>query len=169
RAGKVRRGAGAGVGPAGRRARDAARSVAAGRPPSRIQGVRGVNRLDAQTQQTHRGEQGGVTGLPAVTQPILPCASVRLACACPVSVLDSTASTTVAAVSVPNTLVMVRNMSGMRSSPRSSTRPVIGGRVAVEVGTRLTMLAEGTLATVSEARNTAAPAWNMPPSPSGTP
>src|SRR5439155_3408670 len=30
-------------------------------------------RLDAQTQQTHRGEQLGVTGLPVFTRPILPC------------------------------------------------------------------------------------------------
>src|SRR6185437_1146316 len=82
---------------------------------------------------------------------------------------SSTAATTVAAVSVPKTLVMVRNMSGMRSNPSSSCRPVSGSPVAVNAGTRLTMLAEGTLATVSEARNTAAPAWNVPPRPSGTP
>src|SRR4029077_10471648 len=55
----------------------------------------------------------------------------------------STAATTVAAVSVPNTLVIVRNMSGMRSRPSSSCSPVSGSPVAVNAGTRLTMLAEG--------------------------
>src|SRR5207302_8623597 len=82
---------------------------------------------------------------------------------------SSTAATTVAAVSVPKTLVMVRNMSGMRSRPSSSCSPVRGSPVAVNAGTRLTMLAEGTLATVSEARNTATPAWSVPPRQSGSP
>src|SRR6266513_6151764 len=85
------------------------------------------------------------------------------------SLSPSTAPTTVAAVSVPNTLVMVRNMSGTRSSPSSSCRPASGSPVAVNAGTRLTMLADGTLATVSEARNTAAPAANVLPTPSDTP
>src|SRR6266480_5144273 len=41
------------------------------------------DRLDAQTQQTHRGEQDGVTGLPAFTQPILPCCVCASRIACP--------------------------------------------------------------------------------------
>src|SRR5713226_6810372 len=49
-----------------------------------------------------------------------------------------TAATTVAAVSVPKTLVIVRNMSGMRSNPSSSCRPASGSPVAVNAGTRLT-------------------------------
>src|SRR5207237_10621274 len=68
-----------------------------------------------------------------------------------------------------NTLVMVRNMSGTRSSPSSSCRPASGSPGGVNAGTRLTMLADGTLATVSEARNTAAPAANVLPTPSDTP
>src|SRR3989449_8652724 len=44
---------------------------------------------------------------------------------------SSTAATTVAAVSVPKTLVMVRNMSGMRSRPSSSCSPVRGDRKSV--------------------------------------
>src|SRR6266852_6372094 len=81
----------------------------------------------------------------------------------------SSAATTVAAVMVPTTLVMVRNMSGTRSSPSSSVRPASGNPAVANAGARLTMLADGTLATVSEVRNTAAPAWNVSPSPSAPP
>src|SRR5207253_3204407 len=70
----------------------------------------------------------------------------------------STVATTTAPVRWPTTLVVVRNMSGMRSKPRSSESPASGSPVAANAGTRLTMLAEGTLATVSDVRNTAAPA-----------
>ena len=48
-------------------------------------------------------------------------------------------------------------------------KPWIGRPVAVKAGSRLTTLAVGTLATVSEARKTAAPAWNASPNPRGTP
>src|SRR5260370_21108964 len=81
----------------------------------------------------------------------------------------SIAATTVAAVIVPTTLVMVRNISGTRSSPSSSVRPASGNPAVANAGARLTMLADGTLATVSEVRNTAAPAWTGSPTPSAPP
>src|SRR6266516_23578 len=81
----------------------------------------------------------------------------------------SRAAVTTAPVRVPMTLVMVRNMSGTRSRPRSSVSPASGSPVLANAGARLTMLADGTLATVSDARNTAAPAWNRSPSPSAAP
>src|SRR2546430_7324788 len=64
--------------PSARRARDAARLATAGRPPSRVSGVRGLKKLDAQTQQTHRGEQSGVDRTTRLLVPVLPCASTRL-------------------------------------------------------------------------------------------
>src|SRR5438034_2010439 len=81
----------------------------------------------------------------------------------------SCVATTAAPARLPMTLVIVPNMSGMRSSPMSSVSPASGSPVALNADARLTMLADGTLATVSEARNTAAPAWNNSPVPSGTP
>src|SRR5213076_1942717 len=81
----------------------------------------------------------------------------------------SKAATTVAPASDPATLVIVRNMSGMRSRPMSSVSPASGSPVALNAGARLTMLPDGTAATVSEARNTAAPAWTSSAAPSGTP
>src|SRR5438876_1065972 len=81
----------------------------------------------------------------------------------------SRAATTAAPVRWPVTLVMVRNMSGTRSSPMSSDSPASGSPVAAKAGVRLTMLPEGTLATVSDARNTAAPAWNISGNPRATP
>src|SRR2546425_914534 len=81
----------------------------------------------------------------------------------------SSAATTVAPVSDPVTLVIVRNISGTRSSPMSSVSPASGSPVAVNAGARLTILADGTLATVSEARNTAAPAWIISGTPRTTP
>src|SRR5438132_586103 len=83
--------------------------------------------------------------------------------------LAASAATAAAPDRLPMTFVMVRNMSGMRSSPMRSVSPASGSPVALNAGARLTMLADGTLATVSEARNTAAPAWNSSPTPSGTP
>src|SRR2546425_9426684 len=82
---------------------------------------------------------------------------------------SSRAATTPAPVRDPVTLVIVRNMSGMRSSPMSSVSPASGNPVAVNAGARLTILADGTLATVSEARNTAAPAWTISGTPRTTP
>jgi hypothetical protein len=67
------------------------------------------------------------------------------------------------------TFVIVRNMSGIRSMPMRMLSPEIGRPVVTKAGRRLTTLAAGTLATVSDARNTAAPAWKISPNPSGTP
>src|SRR5207244_13516477 len=52
----------------------------------------------------------------------------------------STAATTAAAVRCPVTFVIVRNMSGMRSSPMSSVSPESGSAVDAKAGVRLTML-----------------------------
>src|SRR5437762_4951653 len=81
----------------------------------------------------------------------------------------STAATTTAPPTWPVTFVIVRNMSGMRSRPIRMLRPEIGSPVVANAGSRLMTLAAGTLATVRDARNTAAPAWSSCPAPNGMP
>src|SRR6266542_6163963 len=81
----------------------------------------------------------------------------------------STPATAAAPVRCPATFVMVRNMSGTRSSPMSRVIPESGSPVDANAGMRLTTLADGTAATVRDARNTAAPAWSISGTPNSMP